>query len=66
MTMLTLDGVSIGVTVVFAEAGEGSMLGATALETLGVSVDSVEKKLLPRDLMALSARSSPGDRTSVH
>src|SRR5438046_5361693 len=58
MAMLTLDGVAIGATVVFAEAGEGSMLGATALEALGVAVDPVEKKLLPRDLMALSGRSS--------
>ena len=52
---LTLDGVAIGATVVFAEAGEGSMLGATALEALGMAVDPVGKKLLPRDLMALCA-----------
>jgi len=53
MAMLTLDGTVVGVTVVFAEPGEGSMLGATALEALGVTVDPVEEKLLPRDLMAL-------------
>ena len=46
---LTLDGVAIGATVVFAEAGEGSMLGATALEALGMAVDPVGKKLLPRN-----------------
>jgi clan AA aspartic protease len=52
---LTLDGLAIGATVVFAEAGEGSMLGATALEAFGMAVDPVGKKLLPRDLMALGA-----------
>ncbi len=55
MAMLTLDGVAIGTTVVFAEPGEGSMLGGTALEAFGVAVDPVERKLLPRDLMALPA-----------
>lgn len=55
MAMLTFDGVVIGATVVLAETGEGSILGATALEALGVAVDPVEKRLLPRDLMALSA-----------
>jgi clan AA aspartic protease len=55
VAILTLDGVVVGVTVAFAEAGEGSVLGATALEALGVAVDPVERKLLPRDLMALTA-----------
>jgi len=55
MAVLTFDGVVIGATVVFAETGEGSILGATALEALGIAVDPVEKRLLPRDLMALNA-----------
>jgi predicted aspartyl protease len=54
IAMLTLDGTVIGATVVFAEAGEGSVLGATALEALGVAVDPVDKRLLPRDLLALN------------
>ena len=53
--ILTLDGVTIGTTVVFAEAGEGSVLGATALEALGVAVDPLERRLLHRDLMAMPA-----------
>jgi len=52
---LALDGVTIGATVVFAEAGEGSVLGATALEALGVVADPLERKLLHRDLMAMGA-----------
>ncbi|MFQ5926734.1 MAG: clan AA aspartic protease [Terriglobia bacterium] len=53
IVMLSFDGVPVGVTVVFAELGDGSVLGVTALEQLGVAVDPVEKKLLPRDLLAL-------------
>ncbi|PYU99841.1 MAG: Retroviral aspartyl protease [Acidobacteria bacterium] len=45
--ILTLDGVTIGATVVFAQAG---------LEALGVAVDPVQGKLLHRDLMAMGAR----------
>ena len=52
---LSLDGVTTGATAVFAEAGEGAMLGAAALEELGVVVDPVDKKLLPHDLMAVGA-----------
>jgi len=50
---LSLDGVTIGATAVFGEAGDGSILGAAALEELGVVVDPVDKKLLPHDLMAV-------------
>jgi len=39
--------------VAFAEPGEESVLGATALEALGFTVDPVEKRLVPRDLLAL-------------
>jgi clan AA aspartic protease len=61
---LSLDGVRIGATAVFAEEGDGAILGATALEALGVMVDPAGKKLLPHDLMALSARGrgQPGSR----
>src|SRR5437763_8217312 len=47
---MTLDGLAIGATVVFAEPGEGSILGASALEAFGITVDPVGKKLQPRDL----------------
>lgn len=43
----------MGVPVAFAEVGESSVLGATSLEILGFGVDPVEKKLVPRDLLAL-------------
>jgi len=56
--ILALDGVAIAVTVVFAEAGEGFVLGVTALEALGLAVDPVERKLLHRDLLAMGARRS--------
>jgi len=52
---LSLDGVMVGTTAVFAEAGDDLILGATALEALGMLVDPVDKKLLPHDLMALGA-----------
>jgi clan AA aspartic protease len=53
IVVLSLDGVKIGATAVFAQEGDGAILGATALEALGVMVDPVDKKLLPHDLMAL-------------
>lgn len=53
---LSLDGTTVGATAVFAEEGDGAILGATALEALGVAVDPVRKKLLPHDLMALARR----------
>jgi hypothetical protein len=41
------------VPVAFGEPGEEAVLGATALEVLGLLVDPVAKKLLPRNLFAL-------------
>ena len=52
---VSLDGVPMGASAVFAEPSDGAILGATALEALGVAVDPVGKKLLPRDLMAVGA-----------
>ena len=51
--LLTIDGRKAPVQVAFGEPGEESVLGATALEGLGFMVDPVEKKLVPRDLLAL-------------
>ncbi len=51
--LLTIDGRKAAVPVAFGEPGEEAVLGATALETLGLLVDPVAQKLIPRNLMAL-------------
>lgn len=51
--LLMIDGRKAPVPVAFGEVGEESVLGATALETLGFMVDPVGGKLVPRDLRAL-------------
>ena len=53
--LLTVDGRKAAVEVAFGEPGEEAVLGATALEGLGLLVDPVAKKLLPRNLFALGA-----------
>ncbi len=50
---LTIDGRKAAVPVAFGEAGEEAVLGATALEILGLLVDPVAQKLVPRNLFAL-------------
>jgi len=52
--LLTVDGRRAPVEVAFGEAGEAAVLGATALEGLGLLVDPVAKKLIPRSLLALA------------
>jgi clan AA aspartic protease len=52
--LLTIDGRKAPVEVAFGEAGETAVLGATALEGLGLLVDPVGKKLIPRSLLALA------------
>jgi clan AA aspartic protease len=51
--LLIIDGRKAPVPVAFGEVGEESVLGATALETLGFMVDPIDGKLVPRDLRAL-------------
>ena len=51
--LLIIDGREAPVPVAFGEIGEESVLGATALETLGFMVDPIDGKLVPRDLRAL-------------
>ena len=51
--LLQLDGTEATVTVVIAEPGDGHLLGATALETLGFAVDPINQKLVPRTLLAM-------------
>lgn len=54
--LLTIDGRKAPVEIAFGEPGEEAVLGATALEGLGLLVDPVAKKLLPRNLFALGTR----------
>ena len=51
--LLRLDGTEANVTVVVAEAGDGLLLGATALESLGFAVDPIAKRLVPREMLAM-------------
>jgi predicted aspartyl protease len=57
--LLTIDGRRGPVPVAFAESGEHAILGATALETLGLVVDPVGEKLIQRNLLALVAPEWP-------
>ncbi len=51
--LATLNGVTMPIPVMFAEDEDTPVLGATTLEILGFVVDPVERKLVPRDLLAL-------------
>jgi len=51
--MMRVDGSQAMITVVFAESGDGHLLGATALESLGFAVDPVRQQLIPRSLLAM-------------
>jgi predicted aspartyl protease len=50
--LMTIDGRKALVPVALGEPGEEAVLGLTALETLGLDVDSAAKKLIPRSLRA--------------
>jgi predicted aspartyl protease len=54
--LLTIHGRKAPVPVAFGEPGEEGVLGATALEILGLLVDPVAQKLIPRNLLALVER----------
>ena len=51
--VIKLDGSEANVTVVVAEPGDGHLLGATTLETLGFAVDPVNQRLVPQTLLAM-------------
>jgi len=51
--LLTIDGRKAPVAVAFGEPGEAAVLGATALESLGLLVDPVAQRLIPRNLRML-------------
>jgi predicted aspartyl protease len=50
---MTVGGRSLTFAVAFSEPDEQPVLGVTALEILGFSVDPVERKLVPRKHLAL-------------
>ncbi len=41
------------VTLVVAEPGDGHLLGATALESLGFGIDPIRRRLVPQELLAM-------------
>ena len=51
--VLRLDGNEANVTLVVAEPGDGHLLGATALESLGFAVDPITRRLVPQELLAM-------------
>jgi clan AA aspartic protease len=51
--VVRLNGKEANVTVVVAEPGDGHLLGATALESLGFSVDPIGRRLIPQELLAM-------------
>jgi len=51
--IVQLNGSEANVTVVVAEAGDGLLLGATALESLGFGVDPIRRCLIPQELLAM-------------
>lgn len=53
LAIFRINGASSGVPVVFAEPGDGHLLGANALESLGYAVDPVQLKLVPQALLAM-------------
>lgn len=53
--LIRVDGAEAIVTVVLGEPGDGQLLGATTLETLGFTVDPVRQRLVRHPLLAMSA-----------
>lgn len=51
--IVKLDGTEANVTLVIGEPGDGSLLGATALESLGFGVDPIRRRLVPQELLAM-------------
>jgi len=52
--LMVVDGRKAMVPAAFGEPGEEAVLGVTALEILGLVVDPVGQKLVPRNLLLLS------------
>ena len=62
--LLTIDGRKAPVPVAFGESGEAAVLGATALESLGLLVDPVAQKLIPRNLRMLRVTGTKGQHSA--
>ncbi len=50
---LAVDGYETITPVVFGEPGDATILGAVALESLGLIVDPIARRLIPRRFLAL-------------
>ncbi len=50
---LVVDGHETITPVVFGESGDAAILGAVALESLGLIVDHIARRLIPRRFLAL-------------
>lgn len=53
VAVLEYEGKYAGITVIFGEAEDTPILGATALESLGYQLDPITKKLKPVELLML-------------
>ncbi|MBI2956321.1 MAG: retroviral-like aspartic protease family protein [Acidobacteria bacterium] len=51
--IVRLNGNEANVTLVVAEPGDGQLLGATTLESLGFAVDPIRRQLVPQELLAM-------------
>jgi clan AA aspartic protease len=51
--VVRLNGTEANVTVVVAESGDGLLLGATTLESLGFAFDPIRRRLVPQELLAM-------------
>ena len=63
---LRVNGYTSGDNVVMAEAGDMEVLGAFTLEGLGLSVDVVQKKLVPVISLALAASGEARQKRQSH
>jgi clan AA aspartic protease len=59
---IAVDGVETATVVLCGRAGSLVLLGATTLETLGLGVDPIHKKLIPIEAPMAAAGELPGDR----
>ncbi len=51
--LVRLNGSETVVAIVVAEPGDGNLLGATALESLGFTVDPINQRLVPQVFLAM-------------
>ena len=51
--LMRVNGTDGMVTVVIAEPADAHVLGATALETLGLGIDPIRQQLIPQSLLAM-------------